>query len=370
MEIKVERILKTLWTICLLGSVISTVIYVFFFEYFSTTFFMILSLLLLGLLPYTLLMRYIPKSIRGDLLFINAAIIITGLSLTFPFYNYFLMVFLPLTSILFNSRRIFYISCMFTTVVGIYMIFFRNYYEEITVLQGIVDMTFMITYLVILDLVVRSNAQYTRNSYIYDKTVNTLILAVEAKDDYTRGHSIRVSDYAMIIGHHMSKIGYEIDLESLRISSILHDIGKINIPQDILTKEGKLTAEEYDTIKLHSQYGADLAKELGYPKHIVESILHHHERFDGRGYPKGTSDEETPLHAKIIAIADTFDALTSNRSYRKAFSAEEAKAIVLESMGTQFNPEFTSIFEAVYPQFVEYQEDTKNRTDKAFSKVV
>jgi putative nucleotidyltransferase with HDIG domain len=369
MVLRVEKILLTLWCLCISGSIILNVIYIFSLGYFSDTYFKILFLQLFGLLPYTLVHRYIPQKIRGDFLFINVCFVIAGLSLSFPFYNYFFMIFLPLTSILFNSRRVFYISCLITTLLASYLVFFRDYQEEVSILQGIIDITFLLTYLVILDLVMKANAQFTKTTYIYDKTVNTLILAVEAKDDYTRGHSIRVSDYAMILGQYMSDLGYKIDLESLRISSILHDIGKINIPQDILSKEGKLTLEEYNTIKQHSQYGADLAKDLGYPSHIVESILSHHERFDGRGYPEGKADQDTPINAKIIAIADTFDALTSNRSYRKAFSVEEARVIVLDSMGTQFNAKFKPVFEAVYPKFVEYQANVKNSNQK-FSKVV
>ncbi|WP_246942651.1 HD-GYP domain-containing protein [Bacillus pinisoli] len=370
MELRVEKILKILWLMSLMGACMLHAIYVFFMDEFSQPYFYMLFTLTLGFLPYTIVHRYVKKKYRGDFLFLSVCFVITALSLLLPFYNYFCMIFLPLLSILFNSKRLFYIGSVFTILVTIYGLFFRNYYVEVLPIQGVIDLSFLITYLIILDFVVRANTNYTRNSYIYDKTVNTLILAVEAKDDYTRGHSIRVSDYSMLLGEHMSSIGYQVDLESLRISSILHDIGKLNIPQEILSKEGKLTEEEYNTIKLHSQYGADLAKELGYPRYIVESILHHHERFDGRGYPKGITDEETPLNAKIIAIADTFDALTSNRSYRKAFSAEEAKAIVLDSMGTQFNAEFSSIFEAVYPQFVDYQMNIKDKTENTFSKVM
>ncbi|WP_456277687.1 HD-GYP domain-containing protein [Bacillus sp. AK128] len=366
MELKVERILKTLWAICIMGALVVTSVYLFILGELSQTFFITLGVLLFGFIPYTVIHRFSPKKYRADFLFINVCFVITTLSLSLPFYNYFLMIFLPLTSILFNRRRIFYIASGFTILVSIYTSFFGGY--QIAPIQGIIDLTFLLTYLIILDFVVRANAQYIRTSYIYDKTVNTLILAVEAKDDYTRGHSIRVSDYAMMIGTYMSKIGYKVDLESLRISSILHDIGKINIPHEILSKDGKLTMEEYDLIKTHSQNGADLAQDLGYPSNIVEDILYHHERFDGKGYPKGIADHEMPINSKIIAIADTFDALTSNRSYRKAFTMEEARQIVLECMGTQFNPEFKSIFESVYPQFVDYQ--VVKKTDKKFSKAI
>ncbi|MBM7661556.1 putative nucleotidyltransferase with HDIG domain [Bacillus mesophilus] len=369
MELRAEKILKILWITCIMGALILHSIYLLFRDGFSPIYFLLLSILLLGFLPYTLLHRFIGKKCRADLLFINACLVTTAISLSLPFYNYFLMIFLPLISILFNQRRFFYIGSAVTIGVTIYELFFKNYLEEISTLQASIDIAFLFAYLFILDFVVRANAQYTKTSYIYDKTLNTLILAVEAKDDYTRGHSIRVSDYAMILGQYMCDTGYKIDLESLRISSILHDIGKINIPQDILSKEGKLTFEEYNTIKKHSQYGADLAKELGYPSHIVESILSHHERFDGKGYPEGKADQDTPINAKIIAIADTFDALTSNRSYRKAFSADEARKIVLDSMGSQFNANFEPVFEAVYPKFVEYQANVKNGNQE-FSKVV
>lgn len=345
------------------GSVTMTAIYVFWGDGFDQTYYQLLCMIMLGYLPYTLFFRYIRQQYKVNLLFLNVCLVTIGISMSLPFSNHLLIIFLPLLSILFQNRKLFYVAGIITLVDAIYHNFLQNHHTDLNAIGSIIELAYIACYLIVLDVVVRSIIKQSKKAYIYDKTVKTLIIAVEAKDDYTRGHSIRVSDYALIIGKYMNENGFNFDLEALRISSLLHDIGKINIPQHILTKNGKLTADEYKIIKMHPQFGADLATELGYPKAIVEDILYHHERFDGKGYPSGIKGAQIPPYSRVIALADTFDAITSNRSYRTAFSVEEARRIILENMGTQFDPELKAIFEGVYPQLHSYHSEREGEVE-------
>ncbi|BES66523.1 hypothetical protein SANA_29620 [Gottschalkiaceae bacterium SANA] len=160
-----------------------------------------------------------------------------------------------------------------------------------------------------------------------------LIEVLEQKDPYTRGHSERVAKYSLQIGQ---RIGYQ-NLDQLYSSALLHDIGKISISGSILRKPGKLTEFEYDAIKTHPQKGFQLLLKSSQFESILDGVLYHHERLDGSGYPCGLEDQEIPMMAKIIAVADVYDALTSDRSYRKAMSVQQAVAIIRDGQGTLFD---------------------------------
>jgi len=174
------------------------------------------------------------------------------------------------------------------------------------------------------------------------ETVIAFSEALDAKDQYTAGHSRRVMEYSVDIGRRM-ELG-EDDIEQLKKSALLHDIGKIGVPDAVLHKKGKLSDVEYSIIKSHSEIGATILKSIKSFKHLVPSVYHHHERFGGGGYPHGIKGELIPLHARIIAIADSFDAITSNRPYRKAFSLKEAVSELERNKGIQFDPYITDIF--------------------------
>lgn len=351
MRMDVDGLLKKLWIICFFSAVALVFIYIIWLGTFDATFYKTLALLLLGYLPFTIFRKYFSMNTRQNILLLNMYAIIFCLSWFLPFYNHLIVIFLPLMATLYKSRLIFYLSSAVSIILhfGVNYVYLdhHNHY-----LEGVIELAYIICYLFFLLIILNISVENSKHSYMFDKTVKTLILAIETKDMYTRGHSIRVSDYAMIIAEHLKTNGHKVDLDMLRISSLLHDIGKVYIPNEILSKSGKLTADEYLAIKKHPEYGATLAAELEYPKQIVEDIFYHHERHDGKGYPKGLKGNEIPLHSKIIALADTFDAITSTRSYRNAFSLEEAKEIILESMNTQFAPEFREVFLKVYPKLV------------------
>lgn len=179
-----------------------------------------------------------------------------------------------------------------------------------------------------------------RKSYL--RTITALAKAVEAKDTYTQGHAQRVAHYAGMIA---KELGLSKDfLDKLQVAAILHDIGKIAIPEKILAKPGRLTEEEYSIIQKHPLRGREILQPVKFPQEIIQGVYYHHERLDGKGYPEGLQGEDIPLAARIIAIADAFDAMTSDRSYRRPISVLEALAEVKKCQDTQFDPQIVEAF--------------------------
>jgi HD-GYP domain-containing protein (c-di-GMP phosphodiesterase class II) len=188
--------------------------------------------------------------------------------------------------------------------------------------------------------------------------VRSLVFAIEAKDVYTRGHSERVNRYAMLTAERLQID--EAEKNVLNWASILHDIGKIGIPESILNKPARLNDEEFKVIKGHPKKGHDILEPLEQLASCLPSILHHHERLDGKGYPHGLKGAEIPFLARIIAVADTFDAITSNRAYRSAKAAEKALAIVEEVAGTQLDPVVVEAFKEVYETTLKAEFETSD----------
>jgi len=173
-------------------------------------------------------------------------------------------------------------------------------------------------------------------------SILSLASALEAKDPYTRGHSNRVATYSTIVAR---KLGLDEDrIESIRLMALIHDIGKIGVSDNIINKPGKLTEEEFNIIKQHPVRGVQIIELLLHNKPELRYVRSHHERFDGKGYPDGLKGEKIPLEARIMTIADCFDAMTSDRSYRSALSKEYALAEIENNKSTQFFPEIADIF--------------------------
>lgn len=179
------------------------------------------------------------------------------------------------------------------------------------------------------------------NDRVYFETIKSLAKTIDAKDQYTGGHCDRVTEYSLFIGQQMQFSQEE--LSSLTYGAMLHDIGKIGVPESIITKEGRLTDEEYEAMKTHPEKGYDILKDINFLKDARLGVLHHHERYDGKGYPHGLAGENIDLKARIISIADAFDAMTSNRSYRNALSIEAAKDQLIINKGRQFDPQMVDI---------------------------
>lgn len=176
----------------------------------------------------------------------------------------------------------------------------------------------------------------------YLESVETLRYTVEAKDNYTKGHSDRVSAYSVLIGKSLGLP--QSDIETLRIGGLFHDVGKIGISDSILLKNGKLTNQEYDEIKRHPIIGKNILSNAEIFGDIIPIVLYHHERYDGKGYPYGLSDKDIPFLARIVAVADAFDAMTSKRSYRDELDLNYVKEELRAKTGTQFDPIVTATF--------------------------
>jgi hypothetical protein len=192
--------------------------------------------------------------------------------------------------------------------------------------------------LVLLPLTVSSwvFAQFQQEEAAHQATVSALVQAVEIKDEYTRGHSERVSRASVLIARQLRMA--EERVASLRIAGVLHDIGKLGVPTRVLRKNGPLTDDEHEAVQLHPTFGHEMVRGIGFLGEAREGILHHHERMDGRGYPAGLAGDQIPEFARVIAVADAFDSMTSTRSYRRARPVDEAVAELERCSGTQFDP--------------------------------
>ena len=174
-----------------------------------------------------------------------------------------------------------------------------------------------------------------------NQTIMAIAKTVDAKDTRTSQHSYRVSEYAYMIGR---ELGYsEEECENLRKAAWLHDIGKIGIPDSILNKPSRLTDEEYAIMKTHTIKGGEVLKDFTLVEHVADGALYHHERYDGKGYPHGLKGEEIPVYGRIIGVADTFDAMTANRVYRKQMDFSYVLNELEKGKGTQFDPQMVDI---------------------------
>ena len=186
--------------------------------------------------------------------------------------------------------------------------------------------------------------------------VKGVIATLELKDPYTRGHSERVAKYALMFANEIGKFSIE-EQKSFYYACLLHDIGKVNIPDQILMKPGKLTNEEFEIIKTHPVVGAEAVKNVEGIKNSIYVIRSHHERWDGKGYPDQLKGEEIPLLARVSAIADAFDAMTSSRSYRDAMPFEEAYNRIIKGQGSQFDPLLVEKFKKIYPAWIKFHQN-------------
>jgi len=191
-------------------------------------------------------------------------------------------------------------------------------------------------------ITIENSRLYNNLKQSYLETIRALVVAVEAKDPYTKGHAERVAQYALAIGR---ELGLEKKfLKNLEIAAILHDIGKIGVSESILTKPSHLTEEEFTLLKKHPVQGQQILQPIKFEPEIMDGVYYHHERLDGKGYPEGLRKEEIPLTARILAVADAFDAMTSDRPYRGRLPTDYALCELIKCSGTQFDPEIVKAF--------------------------
>jgi putative nucleotidyltransferase with HDIG domain len=183
----------------------------------------------------------------------------------------------------------------------------------------------------------------TRVNSMYLATIESLAQAVDARDQVTHDHIRRVQKNAMLLAREL-RIDDQEQLRALEAAALLHDTGKLAIPEHILNKPDKLTPAEFEMMKLHTTIGADILSPIDFPYPVVPIVRHHHERWDGTGYPDGLKREQIPIGARIISVVDCFDALTSDRPYRRAFSVERALRVIIEASGTMYDPRVVEAF--------------------------
>ena len=183
---------------------------------------------------------------------------------------------------------------------------------------------------------------HERDNVIIEESIETFTGFIDAKDPYTNGHSKRVAQYTRLIAE---KMGYEgEELDRIYYIALLHDCGKIGVPDNILGKPEKLTDEEFEIIKSHTVHGGDILSSFKSLENAGEGALYHHERYDGKGYPEGRAGEDIPLIARMICVADSFDAMNSNRCYRKKLTREKIISEIENNKGKQFDPKIADVF--------------------------
>ena len=203
----------------------------------------------------------------------------------------------------------------------------------------------------------RLKEQQKFSQRLFEQTATALVSAIDAKDEYSRGHSQRVADYSEKIARFLGKS--EEDCRKIYYAALLHDVGKIGISDNIINKDGEPTEEEYKIIMQHPIIGEQILKSITEYPYLSIGARYHHERYDGKGYPEGLKGEDIPEIARIIAVADTYDAMTSSRSYRDALPQLVAREEIVKGSGTQFDPHFVRIMQHVIDLDLEYIEREK-----------
>lgn len=305
----------------------------------------------------------IPQKIRSHIVLLFVIFVTVSLYFGSGYsesWSYFLLI--PIISSLYGKRAL----SIYYSIIGLLSLSIISIVYPINpqyVTDGIDISNRILLYLIIATF---SYLLLSKLNMLYNKQVNTVvtslettleqvaksfIIAMEAKDHYTFGHSERVSQYAVALGKQLPEYHDEQQLKHLRLSGLLHDIGKINISEDILTKSTKLTDTEYDIIKMHTTFGAQMIEKIEGLEELKSGVLYHHERWDGKGYPSELKASEIPLDARILALADSFDAMTSTRSYQNEHFIEEAFQELEKGLGTQFDPNLSEALLAAKPEF-------------------
>jgi len=211
------------------------------------------------------------------------------------------------------------------------------------------------TFKIPMDRVKDTNQHLKKVNTLYISTIETLALAIDAKDQVTHGHIRRVQTYTVGLAQALG-VRDDLMLRAIEASALLHDMGKLAIPEHILNKPGKLTPAEFEKMKMHASIGADILSSIEFPYPVVPIVRHHHENWDGSGYPTGIAGTAIPIGARILSVVDCFDALTSDRPYRPALSTEAALAILAERRGTMYDPLVVDTFVRIHRQLIGHGE--------------
>jgi putative nucleotidyltransferase with HDIG domain len=197
-----------------------------------------------------------------------------------------------------------------------------------------------------------SNTHLNELSHLYLSTIEALAMAIDAKDQVTSGHIRRVQVHSVALAQELG-VTDERELKAIEAVALLHDLGKLAVPEYILNKPGKLTPVEFEQMKTHAAIGADILASIDFPYPVEPIVRYHHEMWDGKGYPQGISGEAIPIGARILSVVDCYDALTSDRPYRRALTKEQATAILLERRGSHYDPRVVDTFIAARDRLID-----------------
>lgn len=255
-----------------------------------------------------------------------------------------------LFSPIFVNKRFFYV--VFLGLTGKYLIVGIVFQDPVFILPLFLVLVLSCVAFIVLSRFIHyvSAFQSAYNQQI-ENIVKGITATLELKDMYTKGHSERVANYSLILLKSFKQYKSR-DVRLFYYACLLHDIGKIGISEQILSKESKLSAEEYEVMKTHPVVGAEALKNVEGINEYLDVVRHHHERWDGTGYPDQLKGAEITIFARIVAIADAFDAMTSSRSYRQALTPDEAYDRIIKGSGTQFDPQVVYQFKEVYPLWI------------------
>lgn len=209
-----------------------------------------------------------------------------------------------------------------------------------------------------------ANNHVAKLNHLYMSTIETLAMAIDAKDQVTHGHIRRVQEQSVSLAREIG-VKDEALIKAIGAASLLHDMGKIAVPESILNKPGKLTTAEFEIMKTHSNVGADILAAIQFPYPVVPIVRHHHENWDGSGYPDGLSGTEIPIGARILSVVDCFDALTSDRPYRPKLTDDEAVAILEDRRGTMYDPLVVDTFIRMHTQLATPRIEPLNESQAA-----
>jgi len=322
----------------------------------------VVIIMLVGFLP-SILTRYFPRKVRPYILVANALMIVSFIfSLLQEWALAGVFILVPVFSLLYQDRTIYLFASVssFLLNVALATVFLLDAGHSTMELVIFLDVltvfliSVFIIYFVVKDIRWRNTLEAR-----HLQTILTLSQTVEARDPYTQGHSMRVAYIAQLIAGRFPQL----DSQLVYNCGLIHDVGKLSISDMILLHTGRLTKEEYEMMKTHTTSGAKLCNNLNIPEQIVMGVLHHHERYDGTGYPHGLKGEEIPLIARVLCVADSIDAMCSNRSYRRALRIDDVGEELENCKHTQFDPSIVEVVQDMWTEITLFYEQNHSEKD-------
>jgi putative nucleotidyltransferase with HDIG domain len=313
--------------------------------------------MLIGFLP-SLLSRYVPAKARPYILVANALIIV---SVVFTLLQEWALtgvfVLVPVFSLLFLDRTIYLFAAGSSFLLNVVLAFltFEDIQSSVKIVTLLDVLTVFLILVFIIYFVVRDIRWRDALEARHLQTILTLSQSVEARDPYTQGHSQRVAYIARMVAGRLPNL----DPELVYNCGLIHDVGKLAVSDMILLKTGRLTDEEFEVMKSHTVSGAKLCNNLHIPGEMINGVLYHHERFDGKGYPHGLKGEGIPFIARVLCIADSIDAMCSNRSYRKALGLDYVRSELVKCKHTQFDSTIVEIVQDLWADIEAYYEQAQ-----------